>query len=80
MNENEKLQNFADMVNATDKLSRPWRMALILTNLMWAIVLFAFICFAYLTPDTSYQMQDLETNSQVQATGTDTADVTSWLK
>lgn len=80
MNENEKLQNFADMVNATDKLSRPWRMALILTNLMWAIVLFAFICFAYLTPDTSYQMQDLETNSQVQATGTDTADVTSWFK
>lgn len=71
MDENEKIQSFNDMVNATEKLTRPWRVALIITNLLWAIALTAFIALAYLTPDTAYQYQDFEGNEQVQSTGTE---------
>lgn len=72
MDGNEKIQSFSDMVNATEKLTKPWRIALVITNLLWAIALIAFIMLAYLTPDTSYQYQDFEANSQIQTTGTET--------
>lgn len=72
MDGNEKIQSFSDMVNATEKLTKPWRIALVITNLLWAIALIAFIMLAYLTPDTSYQYQDFEANSQIQSTGTET--------
>ena len=72
MDGNEKIQSFSDMVNATEKLTKPWRITLVITNLLWAIALIAFIMLAYLTPDTSYQYQDFEANSQIQTTGTET--------
>lgn len=72
MNDTEKVKSFFDMVNATEKLTKPWRIALIVTNVLWAIVFSAFILLAYLTPDTSYQMQDFTDQSQVQTTGTET--------
>lgn len=72
MSDNEKVQNFSDMVSATEKLTKPWRLALIITNVLWAVVFTAFILLAYLTPDTSYQMQDFSGQSQVQTTGTET--------
>lgn len=71
MNDTEKIQSFGDMVNATEKLTKPWRWALIITNFLWAVVFLAFILLAYLTPDTSYQMQDFEGQSQVQSTGSE---------
>ena len=72
MDDKEKIQSFGDMVQATEKLTKPWRWALIITNILWALVFLAFILLAYLTPDTSYQMQDFEGQSQVQTTGTET--------
>lgn len=66
------------MVEATDKMSAPWRetvfklvRALILTNLFWALVLSAFIWFAYMAPDTTYQTQEFEGHQQMQSSGTD---------
>lgn len=72
MEDKEKIQSFGDMVDATERLTKPWRMALFITNLLWAIALVAFILLAYLVPDTSYQYQDFDSHSQVQSTGTDT--------
>lgn len=72
MNDQEKIQSFGDMVEATEKLTKPWRIALITTNILWAIVFSAFILLAYLSPDTSYQSQDFEGQMQVQTTGTET--------
>lgn len=76
MDDKEKIQSFGDMVDATEKLSKPWQesskrltIALILTNLFWALVLAAFIAFAYLTPETTYQEQDFDQNTQVQQSG-----------
>ena len=72
MDDKEKIKSFGDMVQATEQLTKPWRVALIVTNILWALVFLAFILLAYLTPDTSYQMQDFEGQSQVQTTGTET--------
>lgn len=72
MNNTEKIQSFGDMVEATEKLTKPWRWALVITNVLWAIVFLAFILLAYLTPDTSYQYQDNEAKTQTQITGTET--------
>lgn len=71
MTDNEKIQSFGDMVQATEKLTKPWRMALIITNVLWALAFLAFILLAYLTPDSSYQYQDFESQSQVQSTGSE---------
>ena len=71
MTDKEKLESFGDMVNATERLKKPWRWALYITNALWALVFLAFILLAYLTPDTTYQYQDLETPSQVQSTGSE---------
>lgn len=78
MSDTEKIQSFGDMVEATGKMSAPWRetvfklvRALILTNLFWAVVLSVFIWFAYMAPDTTYQAQEFEGHQQVQSSGTD---------
>ena len=78
MSDTEKIQSFGDMVEATDKMSTPWRetvfklvRALILTNLFWTVVLSAFIWFAYMAPDTTYQTQEFEGHQQMQSSGTD---------
>lgn len=69
MNDTEKVHSFGDMVNATEKLTKPWRWALVITNLLWAIVFALFIAFAYLSPDTTYQYQDGQ--EQMQSTGSE---------
>lgn len=71
MDDKEKIQNFGDMVSATEKLTRPWRWALIITNALWAIVFMAFILLAYLTPDTTYQYQEVDGQPQIQSTGSE---------
>lgn len=71
MNDSEKIQNFDDMVQATEKLTKPWRLALVITNVLWALVFLAFILLAYLTPDTTYQYQEVEGQAQVQSTGSE---------
>lgn len=71
MNDTEKVQSFGDMVNATEKLTRPWRWALVITNALWAAVFLGFILLAYLTPETVYQRQDFDGQSQVQSSGSE---------
>lgn len=66
MDDKEKIQSFGDMVDAAERLTKPWRIALLVTNLLWALVFAAFILLAYLTPDTSYQYQDPDTSYQYQ--------------
>lgn len=67
MTDNEKIQSFGDMVDATERLTKPWRYALFLTNILWAIVLFAFILLAYLTPVEMEQGQNIPDGSQTQS-------------
>lgn len=74
MTDNEKIQSFGDMVDATDKMSAPWRetvfklvKALVITNLFWAIVLGAFIWFAYMTPVEMEQGQQFDQQTQSQS-------------
>lgn len=71
MTDTEKIQSFGDMVNATEKLTKPWRLALIITNCLWAVVFMAFILLAYLTPDTTYQYQEVDGQPQIQSTGSE---------
>ena len=71
MTDTEKIQSFGDMVNATEKLTKPWRLALIITNCLWAVVFMAFILLAYLTPDTTYQYQEVDGHPQIQSTGSE---------
>lgn len=71
MDDNEKIQSFGDMVEATEKLTKPWRWALIITNCLWAIVFMAFILLAYLTPDTTYQYQEVDGQPQIHSTGSE---------
>ena len=71
MTDNEKIRSFGDMVQATEKLTKPWRLALIITNALWAIVFLAFILLDYLTPDTTYQYQEVDGQAQVQSTGSE---------
>lgn len=75
MEENkETIQNFGDMVNATQQLSKPWQehtkrltLALILTNLFWAIIVGMFVWFAYMTPIDADQEQDFTEQTQHQS-------------
>lgn len=67
MLDNEKIQSFGDMVDATERLTKPWRFALFLTNILWAVVLFAFILLAYLTPVEMEQGQNIPDGSQTQS-------------
>lgn len=68
---NESIKSFGDMVHATEKLTKPWRLALVITNVLWAIVFLAFILLAYLTPDTVYQSQNIDGQVQTQSSGTE---------
>lgn len=71
MSEKETIQTFGDMVNASERLSKPWRIALIITNALWAAVFALFIALAYLSPDTSVQSQDFESQTQYQSVGSE---------
>lgn len=67
MDDNEKIQNFGDMVAATERLTKPWRIALLVTNIAWAVVMLAFILLAYLTPVEMEQGQQLPDGTQNQS-------------
>lgn len=66
--------NFKDWINASLELVKPWKYALIFTNLFWAVVLALFIGFAYLMPETTTQNQDFTGQTQSQSTGSPNAD------
>lgn len=69
MNDNEKVQTFSDMVEATERLTTPWRKAFFLSNILWAIIVAMLVWFAYMTPidmDQSQNQQGFETQTQQQ--------------
>lgn len=67
MTDNEKIQSFGDMIDATERLTKPWRLALLITNLLWAICFLAFIWLAYMTPVEMEQSQNIPDGSQTQS-------------
>lgn len=74
MDDKEKIQSFGDMVDATEKMSKPWRdtvhkllVVLVATNLFWALITGLLIWFAYMTPTTVTQEQDYVQQHQTQA-------------
>lgn len=66
MTDTEKVQSFGEMVKATHKLTLPWIIALGVTNLLWAIVTFSLIWFAYMAPIDAEQTQDFTGQTQQQ--------------
>lgn len=66
MNDNEKVQNFSDMVDATEKLTAPWRKAFFLSNILWAIIVAMLVWFAYMAPIDMGQDQDFTNQHQQQ--------------
>lgn len=71
----EATGNFKEWVSGGLELVRPWKLALILTNAFWAIVLTLFIWFAYMSPDTTYANQDFTSQTQTYADGAKTEKV-----
>lgn len=67
MSDTEKIQSFGDMVDAAERLTKPWRIALIVTNFLWAVCFLAFILLAYLTPVEMEQGQQLPDGTQSQS-------------
>lgn len=67
MNDTEKIIAFSDMVNAAERLTKPWRIALLITNLFWCIVVTLLVCFAYLTPVEMEQGQQFTEQTQSQS-------------
>lgn len=67
MTENEKIQSFGDMVEAARKLTKPWIISLIVTNILWAAVTFALVWFAYMAPIDVEQTQDFPNQTQTQS-------------
>lgn len=70
----EMMENFGDMVNATERMSAPWKetawkllKALVLTNLFWAVIVAMLVWFAYMTPIESSQEQELPEGTQHQS-------------
>lgn len=73
MENKETIQNFCDMVNATEKLTKPWKTfciwliaALFLTNAIWGLVHWSQIRYAYLTPTEMSQEQQFDEHNQSQ--------------
>lgn len=66
MNDDEKIKNFGDMVEATEKLTKPWRRAFWLSNILWATIVALLISYAYLVPSEMSQEQDMFTQHQAQ--------------
>lgn len=81
MTDNEKLQNFADVIDATEKLTKPiqeenerlhaqidkMHRQMWWERIAWAIVLLAFILLAYLSPVEMEQEQQFEEQTQNQS-------------
>jgi uncharacterized membrane protein (DUF485 family) len=50
---NEKCQEFGEMVRGAERLAKPWKIALLVSNIIWAVVLIAFVAVISLAPAQS---------------------------
>ncbi|MEY8388212.1 hypothetical protein AALC17_13115 [Oscillospiraceae bacterium 38-13] len=78
MDDKKMIQDFGDMVNATEALVKPWKefvkwliFALVATNLIWGFVLWRQIRYAYMEPVeiTQEQLFDEHTQNQHYSSG-----------
>lgn len=74
MDDKEKIQSFGDMVDATERMAKPWQDAvrrlvwvIVGTNLFWAVIVGMLVWFAYMTPAEMTQEQDLTEQHQTQS-------------
>lgn len=74
MTDNEKIQSFGDMVEATERLTKPWKTfvglllaALVLTNAIWGFVHWKQLQYAYMTPTEITQNQEFDQHTQNQS-------------
>lgn len=74
MNDKEKIQSFGDLVEASEKITKPWRMlcvwllaALVATNLIWGFVHWKQLQYAYMTPEEFSQTQQFDDQTQAQS-------------
>jgi hypothetical protein len=44
----EKRQEFGEMVRGAERLARPWKIALLVSNIIWAVLLAVVITVAYI--------------------------------
>ena len=65
-NKEKQIENFGDMVNAVEAITKPWRKAFWLYNIVWAIIVALLISYAYLVPSEMSQEQDMVTQHQAQ--------------
>lgn len=73
MTDHEKIQSFGDMVEATEKLTKPWKQAtmwtlaaLVVTNLILSLIIALLVWLAYMNPVELDQEQQLEQKTQHQ--------------
>ena len=73
MNDTEKILSFGEMVEATEKLSRPWKKAFLIANVVHVIVEIALcillgmmIYMAYMEPVEVGGSQDQDYDAQTQ--------------
>lgn len=73
MTSDEKIKDFGDMVDATERMSKPWQdiakrviWLAVVTNLFWMIIVGMLVYFAYMSPAEMTQEQDLESQHQTQ--------------
>lgn len=73
MEDKEKIASFGDLVEASEKLTRPWKIlagwllvALVLTNVVWGFVHWKQLQYAYMTPEEFSQTQDFDGRTQEQ--------------
>ncbi len=65
-NKEKQIENFGDMVNAVEAVTKSWRKAFWLTNILWAIIVALLISYAYLVPSEMSQEQDITEQHQTQ--------------
>jgi len=60
------VQYFDKLIDGAERLVKPWRLSLIVTNLFWAIVFAIFIALAYLSPSEIDVQQNQGATEQKQ--------------
>ena len=76
MTEQDKIQSFGEMVEATERLTKPWKIAMLVTNIAWAFIVALLVWMAYMAPVEVEQTQDFSNQTQGQYYS-EAADVTS---
>lgn len=72
--DDERIQNFSDLVAASEQITRPWRklalwliFLLFASNLIWGFVHWYHIRVAYMEPTQIVQEQDFDEHKQNQS-------------